>query len=42
MDVHYEWLYGEGEKTTKREYSERYDSLVKLCGPIATIYDEHD
>lgn len=40
MDVEYDWLYGDGHKSTKREYSDRYDKLVQLCGPIVTIYDE--
>ncbi|CAD8139686.1 unnamed protein product [Paramecium octaurelia] len=40
LDVQYEWLYGDGQKTTKREYSDRYDKLVQLCGPIVTIADE--
>ncbi|CAK94865.1 unnamed protein product (macronuclear) [Paramecium tetraurelia] len=41
LDLQYEWLYGDGQKTTKREYSDRYDRLVSLCGPIATIADEY-
>ncbi|CAD8139164.1 unnamed protein product [Paramecium pentaurelia] len=41
LDLQYEWLYGEGQKNTKRQYSDRYDKLVQLCGPIATIADEY-
>ncbi|CAD8054922.1 unnamed protein product [Paramecium sonneborni] len=41
LDLQYDWLYGDGQKTTKREYSDRYDKLVQLCGPIATIAEEY-
>lgn len=33
-------MYGEGEKSTKREYADRYEKLVQLCGPVVTIADE--
>ncbi|CAD8077171.1 unnamed protein product [Paramecium sonneborni] len=41
LDLQYEWLYGDGQKTTKREYTDRYDKLVQLCSPIATIAEEY-
>ncbi|CAD8045519.1 unnamed protein product [Paramecium sonneborni] len=40
LEVQYEWLYSDGQKTTKREYSDRYDKLVQLCSPVVTIADD--
>jgi heat shock 70kDa protein 4 len=33
MDIEYEWLYGDGAKTTKKQYADRYDKLFALCNP---------
>ncbi|KAM3138385.1 hypothetical protein pb186bvf_009471 [Paramecium bursaria] len=40
LEADYEWLYSDGAKASKKNYIDRYEKLVSICGPVATLHDE--